>query len=129
MSEVDDYVRMLRRWREQNNSSVLAILQRITQTKSFAGQELEDIARAVVDFHKEIGKASENEVDPKWFELSINLKKKLKKMQESQKVNEKPKLEKKPSVVVDFPEALVNERGPNEQQMLKSIYKNFVTNF
>lgn len=50
-------------------------------------------------------------------------------MQETQKVNEKPKLEKKPSVVVDFPEALLTGRGPNDQQMLKSIYKNFVTNF
>jgi hypothetical protein len=39
-------------------------------------------------------------VDPKWFELSIALKKKLKKLQETQKVNEKPKLEKKPSIVV-----------------------------
>ena len=67
MTEVDDFVRTLRKWREQDNRSILAILQRITQAKSFAGQELEDISRAVVDFHKEIGKASENEVDPKWF--------------------------------------------------------------
>jgi hypothetical protein len=38
MSEVDDYVRVLRRWREQDSKSILQILQRITQAKSFAGQ-------------------------------------------------------------------------------------------
>jgi hypothetical protein len=90
---------------------------------------LDSLSRAVVEFHREIGRAAEDEVDPKWFELSIALKKKLKKMQDSQKVNEKPRLEKKPSIVVDFPEALLAGRGPNDQQMLKSIYKNFVTNY
>ncbi len=38
MSEVDDYVRILRRWREHDNGNVMHILQRITQAKSFSGQ-------------------------------------------------------------------------------------------
>jgi hypothetical protein len=38
MSEVDDYVRVLRRWREQESRAILQILQRITQAKGFAGQ-------------------------------------------------------------------------------------------
>jgi uncharacterized protein YihD (DUF1040 family) len=57
MTEVDDYVRVLRKWRDQDSKSILQILTRVTQAKAFAGQELEDISRAVVDFHREIGKA------------------------------------------------------------------------
>lgn len=60
--------------------------------------------KVVVEFHREIGKAEEGEVDPKWFELTINLRKKLKKMQETQKSKtEKPKMEKKPSFNVEIP--------------------------
>jgi hypothetical protein len=39
----------------------------------------------ITDFHKEIGRAKEDEIDTNWFELVITLKKKLKKMQESVK--------------------------------------------
>lgn len=69
-------------------------------------------------------------MDPKWFSLTIDLKKKLKKLQDTQKErSEKPKLEKKPSIVVNYPEALTTGRGPNDQQMLKYLYKNFVAFF
>lgn len=69
-------------------------------------------------------------MDPKWFSLTIDLKKKLKKLQDTQKErSEKPKLEKKPSIVVNYPEALTAGRGPNDQQMLKYLYKNFVAFF
>lgn len=51
-------------------------------------------------------------------------------MQETQKSKtEKPKMEKKPSLNVEIPESLLAGRGPGDQQMLRSLYKNFVTFF
>jgi len=57
-------------------------LKRINDIKSVKGKELDDITNAVIEFHREIGKADEAEVDPKWYELCIANKKKLKKWQE-----------------------------------------------
>jgi aminoglycoside phosphotransferase family enzyme len=85
MSDCDDFMKVLKGWREEDSKAILQVLTRITQIKTFTNHELDDILKVVVDFHKEIGKADEGEVDPKWFELTINLKKKLKKMQETQK--------------------------------------------
>jgi hypothetical protein len=41
------------------------------------------IYKGIADFHKDINKADESLVDLKWFELCINSKKKLKKLQEA----------------------------------------------
>jgi len=37
--------------------------------------------KILIEFHKNIGKADDKDVDPRWFDLSIALKKKLKKLQ------------------------------------------------
>jgi uncharacterized protein YihD (DUF1040 family) len=85
MADVDDLVKVLKKWRDQDSKTILQVLQRITQTKAFANQELDDVLKVVTEFHKEIGRAGDDEVDPKWFGFTIELKKKLKKLQDSQK--------------------------------------------
>lgn len=60
MSEVDDLVKVLRKWREQDSKTILQVLQRSAQTKGLAESELDELVKAVVDFHKEIGKAGDD---------------------------------------------------------------------
>lgn len=43
---------------------------------------LEDFLKIVSDFHKQICQAEDSEVQPKWFQQAIALKKKIKKQQE-----------------------------------------------
>jgi len=74
---------VLQEWKEQTDKRITEVLSRIDNTKSFKGNDLDIIYKGVADFHKEIGKADESLVDLKWFELCINSKKKLKKLQEA----------------------------------------------
>lgn len=74
---------MLQEWKEQTGKRITEVLTRIDHTKVFKGYDLDHIYKALADFHKEIGKADESLVDLKWFELCINSKKKLKKLQEA----------------------------------------------
>lgn len=54
----------------------------------------------------------------------------MKKLQEAQQEKaRKAQLERKPPAVVVFPESLCQGRRPGDQQILKSLYRNFVAGF
>jgi len=77
-------------------------------------------------------KADKDTIEIKWYELCINAKKRLKKMVETYEKQKKkePALEKKASSApIEYPPELTAERTPNEEQLLKIIYKNFVSYF
>lgn len=51
-------------------------------------------------------------------------------MQEALKEKtKKAMLQKKPPPAIVYPESLTNGKRPNDQLILKSLYKNFVANF
>lgn len=132
MTEVEEYVKVLQGWREQVGNTVSNVLLRINNIKSFKGKDVELILSALNDFHKDINRADEQIVDPKWYEPTINLKKKYKNILEAaqKEKKERPALEKKASQgQVDYPEPLLAGRGPTDTAFLKSLYKSFVTNF
>ena len=78
--DVEEFVKVLSDWREQPGKTITNVLTKVSQTKSFKGSSLNDIFKAVVDFHKEITRVEESLVDVKWYELCIKSKKILKKM-------------------------------------------------
>jgi hypothetical protein len=132
MTELEEYVKVLQTWREQVGNTVSNVLLRINNIRSVKGKDVEQILNALNDFHKDINKADEQIVDPKWYEPCISLKKKYKNIMETaqKEKKERPALEKKASQgQVEYPELLLAGRGPNDTAFLKSLYKSFVTNF
>ena len=77
-------------------------------------------------------KADKDTIEIKWYELCINAKKKLKKMVETYEKQKKkePALEKKASSVpIEYPSELTADRTEKESQLLRIIYKNFVSHY
>jgi len=67
MSEVEDFLNKIKTWRSTDPKIILQVLHRLAQTKTFKLEELELLSKSLADFHKQIGKADENEVDAMWF--------------------------------------------------------------
>lgn len=103
MSELKANFLLLKEWRQEDRQTVSLALQALTPLKDTPLDELELIAARLGDFHKEIVRAKEEEVDAKWFELVIGLKKKVRAQQEAQEKAKKSKVEKKPPAVIHYP--------------------------
>jgi hypothetical protein len=84
MCEAKANLLLLKEWRSEQSNTVTQALQELNVLKSTPQEQLDLIAARLADFHKEITKAKEGEVDVKWFELVIALKKKVKSFQEAQ---------------------------------------------
>ena len=84
MCEVKANLLLLKEWRAEQSKTVTQALQALAVLKSTPQEQLDLIAGRLADFHKEITRAKEGEVDIKWFELVIALKKKVKNLQEAQ---------------------------------------------
>ena len=133
MSDTCDFIKVLQEWRDETGKNIMNVLKRIKEAKNFKGEESDALLKAVTEFHREIGKADEKEIDVQWYPLCIANKSKLKKMVEAaekQKKKEQPLLEKKSSsFLIIYPEELTEGRGPNDERILKFLFKGFVTNF
>jgi hypothetical protein len=130
MAEVQEYLKVLKCWRIEELKAISDALQKLSLIKAFKDEELDGILASVVEFHREIAKAKEEDISTGWFEIVIGFKKKLKKMQEVVKEKaQKALLEKKPVQIVVYPEALYAGKRPNDTHILKSLYKNFASNF
>lgn len=60
MSDVNEYVKVLHNWREQDGKTIMQVLQRVTQAKAFKESELDNVCRSLFEFHREIGKAEDS---------------------------------------------------------------------
>ena len=83
MAEIDDVLKVLKDWKEQPKPTVTKVLTYVHDKKHIKGNDVDTILKGISEFHREIGKAAEDIVDLKWYELCINSKKKLKKLQEA----------------------------------------------
>ena len=79
MTDANDFIKVLQDWKDQSGKTITNVLKRVSEIRQFKPNEIDDVLKAVVDFHREIGRADEEEVDLKWFPLCIEGKKKLKK--------------------------------------------------
>jgi hypothetical protein len=123
---------VLQNWDKETGKAITNVLTIVNDTKQFKGKQVEEILKAVTEFHRDITKADEALIDVKWFELCIGSKRKLKKLQENldKQKKKEPALEKKASTVnVIYPEIFSDGRGANEERILKFFFKSFVTNF
>jgi hypothetical protein len=130
MCEVKAKLLLLKEWRSEASKSVTQALEQLPLLKNAPQEELDLIAARLADFHKDIVKAKEDEIDTKWFELVIALKKKVKLLQEAhQEKARKAKLEKKPTTFVHYPENLLRNYKPADQRILQVLYRGFVCGF
>jgi len=77
MADLQESIQHLKNWKKH----ILKVLLGINDIQAIRGKDLEQLMTVVTEFHREIGRAKEEEVDAKWFEYTLNLKKKLKKWQ------------------------------------------------
>ena len=49
---MDDFMKVLRGWRQEDPNRVLQVLQRIAGIKQFKGTDLDGLVSCIVDFHK-----------------------------------------------------------------------------
>jgi DNA-directed RNA polymerase subunit M/transcription elongation factor TFIIS len=129
MSELKANFLLLKEWRQEDRKTVALALQALTPLKDNSPDELALIAARLADFHKEIVRAKEEEVDAKWFELVIGLKKKVRAQQEAQEKARKSKVEKKPPPIIHYPEALLRSQRPADQRILQVLYRGFICGF
>lgn len=132
MTDIADYIKVLQDWKDQTGKIITSVLIRINETKVYKGTDLDEMVKAMSEFHREIGRADESLIDIKWFEYCIKSKSRLKKLQEAAEKQKKrePILEKKmSSSVVIYPELLTEGKGTSDERILKYIFKSFVNNF
>lgn len=67
MGEVKASIQLLREWRTQASSQVTEALQRLSLLKTPPEDQLAPVADALAAFHKDIGRAKEEEIDTSWF--------------------------------------------------------------
>ncbi len=120
---------LLKEWRQEDKKTVALALQALNPLKDNSLDELALIAARLSDFHKEILRAKEEEVDAKWFELVIPLKKKVKAHQEALEKARKLKIEKKPTSIIHYPDALIRNQRPADQRILQVLYRGFISGF
>jgi hypothetical protein len=121
---------LLKEWRSETSQAVTQALEQLALLKTTPHEQLDLIAARLAHFHKEITKAKETEVDIRWFELVIALKKKVKSLVEAQQEKaRKAKQEKKPVEVVAYPDNLLRNHKGADQRILQALYRGFVSGF
>ena len=130
MTEIEDLAKVLKEWREKDIKTVTNTLSRLQAFSNFQDLDLDKLLQAVTLFHKEISK-EEDDADPAWYQSCIKLKNKFKKMIDTQQKERQsePVMEKKSSKNIEYPPSLLLGRCSSDQQILKSLYKNFITCF
>jgi DNA-directed RNA polymerase subunit M/transcription elongation factor TFIIS len=117
-----------------NPMAVTALLHQLLAARSFVPLTLDEVAKEVHYFHRAIARAPEKEVPTEWYDPCLKLKRKFKRMEEEQlervlqqKKEEFEERQRRMIQNLDYPKALMGEETGQYAQMLKSLYRSFVT--
>ena len=57
MTDASDFIKVLQDWKDQTGKTITNVLKRVSEIRQFKPNEIDDVLKAVVDFHREIGRA------------------------------------------------------------------------
>ncbi len=67
ISDCVEFIKVLKNWQLEATRVITSVLQRMNDAKVIDPKGLQVISKRLNIFHKEIIKAPEGEVDPKWY--------------------------------------------------------------